>query len=85
MILCMTSDGWADAGGEVIALDEHAAWCLAARETRNPLWHALVVGTTFDSLVTAVSELYETSADHLAGDVDRLLATLDDRGLLDTY
>ena len=52
----MTSDGWADAGGEVIALDEHAAWCLAARESRNPLWHALVVGTTFEKLVAAVTE-----------------------------
>jgi hypothetical protein len=84
MIIRMTSDGWADGGGEVIALDEHAAWCLAARESRNPLWHALVVGTTFERLVDAVSELYDSSADSLAGDVDRLLATLDHRGLLDT-
>jgi hypothetical protein len=79
----MSSDGWVDAGGEVIALDEHAAWCLAARESRNPLWHALVVGTTFDKLIAAVSELYECSADQLAGDVDRLLDALDDRGLLE--
>jgi hypothetical protein len=79
----MTSDGWADEGGQVIALDEHAAWCLAARDSRNPLWHALIVGTTFEKLVAAVAEIYDSSADQLAGDVDRLLATLDDRGLLE--
>jgi hypothetical protein len=84
MIIRMTSDGWADAGGQVIALDEHAAWCLAARESRNPLWHALIVGTSFEKLVAAVAAIYDSSADQLAGDVDRLLATLDDRGLLDT-
>jgi hypothetical protein len=83
MIVSMSSDGWADAGGEVIALDEHAAWCLAARDSRNPLWHALIVGTTFEKLVSAVAEIYDSSTDHLARDVDRLLATLDERGLLD--
>ena len=84
MITGMSSDRSGDAGGEVIALDEHAAWCLAARDSRNPLWHALIVGTTFEKLVTAVAEIYDSSTDHLARDVDRLLATLDERGLLDT-
>lgn len=75
----MTDDEWVDAGGQVIPLDEHAAWCLAARESGNPLWQALVEGTTFEKLVAAVSELYDSSADRLAADVDRLLATLDGR------
>lgn len=83
MLVHMISDGPVHAGGQVIALDEHAAWCLAARESRNPLWHALVVGTTFEKLVAAVAETYDSSTDQLAGDVDRLLATLEDRGLLE--
>jgi hypothetical protein len=83
MMRRMSSDGSVDAGGQVIALDEHAAWCLAARDSRNPLWHALIAGTTFEKLVTAVAEIYGSSAEQLAGDVDRLLATLDARGLLD--
>ena len=47
----MTNDGWDD-GGEVIAIDEHAALCLAAREAGSPLWPALVAGTTLEKLVS---------------------------------
>jgi hypothetical protein len=78
----MTNDGWADAGAEVIAIDEHAALCLAANEVGSPLWSALVLGTTLEKLVTAVSELYATSADRLAADVDELFAAFEERGLL---
>jgi hypothetical protein len=78
----MINDGWADAGGEVIAIDEHAALCLAASECGSPLWGALVEGTTFEKLVAEVTELYETSSDRLAADVDALLAAFGERGLL---
>jgi hypothetical protein len=78
----MVEDGWADAGGEVIAIDEHAALCLTANECGSPLWHALVAGTTFEKLVAEVTELYAASSERLATDVDVLLAAFGERGLL---
>ena len=77
----MTNDGWDD-GGEVIAIDEHAALCLAAREAGSPLWHALVAGTTLEKLVSAVTEGYACCSERLAADVDELFAAFDERGLL---
>jgi hypothetical protein len=78
----MTHDGWSDEDGEVIAIDEHAALCLAAREVGSPLWRALVAGTTLENLVAAVSEAYACSSERLAADVDDLLEAFGERGLL---
>ncbi|HWK27706.1 MAG TPA: hypothetical protein VNS09_14155 [Solirubrobacter sp.] len=61
-------------GAEIIAIDEHAAFCLVAAQTGNPLRHALVDGTTLEALTTRISELYDGATDRLAEDVDRLLA-----------
>jgi coenzyme PQQ synthesis protein D (PqqD) len=82
MIICMIDDGWLDGGAEVIPIDEHAALCLAASECGSPLWRALVEGTTFEKLVAEVTELYASSSDRLAADVDALLAAFGERGLL---
>jgi hypothetical protein len=71
-----------DAGGEVIAIDEHAALCLAAREAGSPLLCALIAGTTLQKLVAAVTETYASSSERLAADVDALLVAFDERGLL---
>ena len=81
MMRGMTYDDWDD-GAEVIAIDEHAAICLAARDAGSPLWSALVAGTTLERLVAAVSEAYACCADRLATDVDDLLEALGERGLL---
>jgi hypothetical protein len=59
---------------DVIPLDEHAALCLAADQSGNPLLAALVDATTLAKLVTAVERLYCDRPERLAGDVDRLLA-----------
>jgi coenzyme PQQ synthesis protein D (PqqD) len=81
MIAPMVDDVWADDGAEVIAIDEHAALCLAANEIQSPLWRALVDGTTLEQLVASVAELYATSADRLSADVDELLLAFAQRGL----
>jgi hypothetical protein len=78
----MFNDGWMDDGAEVIAIDEHAALCLAANEVRSPLWRALVEGTTLEKLVASIAEIYESSSDQLAADVDELFAAFAERGLL---
>jgi hypothetical protein len=81
MMLGMSNEHWDDVA-EVIAIDEHAALCLAAREAGSPLWHALVAGTTLERLVAAVSEAYACSSERLATDVDALFEAFDERGLL---
>jgi hypothetical protein len=78
----MIFDGWVDEGAEVIAIDEHAALCLAANEVQSPLWRALVDGTTFEKLVASVSEIYANSCDQLAADIDELFVAFAQRGLL---
>jgi hypothetical protein len=78
----MICDGWVDEGGEVIAIDEHAALCLAANEVQSPLWRALVDGTTIEKLVASVSEIYANSTDQLATDIDELFDAFAERGLL---
>jgi hypothetical protein len=77
----MVDEGWVDDIGEVIAIDEHAALCLAANEIGSPLWPAIVDGTTLEKLVASVTELYAASADRLPADVDELLSAFVDRGL----
>jgi hypothetical protein len=81
MIAAMVDDGWANDGAEVIAIDEHAALCLAANEVQSPLWSALVNGTTLEKLFASIAELYATSVDQLATDVDTLLLAFAERGL----
>lgn len=78
----MTSGAWNDEDGDIVAIDEHSALCLAARDAGSPLWQALIEGTSFEKLVAALSAQYASRPEDLAPDVDRLFAVLDDRGLL---
>jgi len=78
----MTHGGWADDSGEIIAIDEHAALCLAAHQAGSRLWQALVDGTSLEKLVNSLSELYASTPDRLATDVDALFTVFDERGLL---
>ena len=78
----MVHDGWADESAEIIAIDEHAALCLAANEIQSPLWRALVDGTTLEKLFAAVEEIYECSSERLPADVDELFVAFEERGLL---
>jgi hypothetical protein len=66
---------------DVIPIDEHAALCLAADQSGNPLLQALVDGTTLANLVSAVERLYCDQPERLAEDVDRLLAAYERDGL----
>jgi hypothetical protein len=66
---------------DVVPIDEHAALCLAADLSGNPLLEALVGGTSLADLMTAVERLYCDRPDHLAPDVDRLLAAYERGGL----
>jgi hypothetical protein len=78
----MRNRGEVGEAAEVIAIDEHAALCLAAHEAGSPIWQALVDGTSFDKLVTSLARLYEAVPERLAPDIDRLFVAFDERGLL---
>jgi hypothetical protein len=75
----MTEERWAD----IIPIDEHAALCVAADESRSPLLQALIDGTTLEKLTIAVEQLYSWRPERLADDVDRLLNAYGRRDLLD--
>jgi hypothetical protein len=76
MILRMTEVRW----GENIPIDEHAALCVAADESRSPLLQALIDGTTLEKLTLAVERLYARWPERLAEDVDELLDAYGRRG-----
>ena len=82
IIPCMTNRGQTGDTAEVIAIDEHAALCLAAYDAGSPIWQALVDGTSFDKLVTALISLYESMPERLEPDIDRLFLAFEERGLL---
>jgi hypothetical protein len=71
-----------DAEAEIIAIDEHAALCLAAREVGSPLWQALVDGTSLSRLTDALFARYADEPDRLSPDIDALFEAFDERGLL---
>jgi hypothetical protein len=78
----MTPGGWTDGDSDIVALDEHSALCLAARDAGSPLWQALVDGTSYEKLVEALTAQYAARPDDLGQDVDELFVVLDERGLL---
>lgn len=78
----MTNRGQTGDAAEVIAIDEHAALCLAAYDAGSPIWQALIDGTTFEKLVSALITLYESIPERLEPDIDRLFLAFEERGLL---
>jgi hypothetical protein len=65
------------------ALDEDAVEYVAANPTGARLWRALAAGTDRDTLVAGLVESFEVPQAAAAADVDRFLAELRKRGLLE--
>lgn len=74
---------WIEADGEVVALDESARVYLGANPTGAVLWQALAGGTTRAELVRVLLDEYDVDEATAGADVDRFLADLDERGLLE--
>ena len=68
---------------EAPALDEETLEYVAASPTAARLWRALAAGSDRDSLVAGLVESYEVPQAAAAADVDRFLAELRKRGLLE--
>jgi len=74
---------WLESDGEVVALDERTLVYLNANQTGALLWMALAAGTTRDDLVRSLVAEFEVGESTAARDVDRFLADLAARGLLE--
>jgi hypothetical protein len=74
---------WLESDGEILALDEQALVYLNANPAGAVLWQALAVGATRDELVRRILAEFEVDEATAGADVDRFLADLDSRGLLE--
>ncbi|HKP91623.1 MAG TPA: PqqD family protein [Thermoleophilaceae bacterium] len=74
---------WRESDGELIAIDLRASEYISTNATGTRLWRALAEGTDREGLVRVLLDAYEVDEATAAADVDRYLATLRERGLLD--
>jgi hypothetical protein len=74
---------WREVDGELIALERSAAVYLAGNESATILWRALSRGTTDAALADLLVERYGISEEVASADVERFLAGLRSRGLLE--
>lgn len=74
---------WLEADGEVVALDERSLVYLNANPSGALLWQALGEGATRDELVGRLVEAFDVDDVTARRDVDRYLADLESRGLLE--
>lgn len=74
---------WREVDGELIALERSAAVYLAGNESATILWRALSRGTTDTALAELLVERYGISREVATADVERFLAGLRSRGLLE--
>lgn len=74
---------WLEADGEVVALDENALVYLNANPTGATLWQALAAGSTRAGLVNRLLSEFDVDEETATADVDRFVAELEARGLLE--
>lgn len=74
---------WLEADEEVVALDERSLIYLNANPSGALLWRALAAGTTRDELVRKLFDTFDVDQPTAGRDVDRFLAELEARGLLE--
>jgi len=75
---------WRLVGSEVVFLDVERAEFLALNPSGAALWGHLVDGTSRDQLAAALTERYGLDSGRATADVERLLADLAERRLLET-
>ncbi len=74
---------WREVEGEVVALDVEAFEYVAANRAGAVLWRELAAGATPDDLAAALVQRFEVDEPTAARDVDRFLAVLRDRDLIE--
>jgi hypothetical protein len=74
---------WREVEGEVVALDVEASEYVAANKAGATLWRELAGGATREQLTAALVARFEVDEATAAADVERFLATLRERGLIE--
>ncbi len=74
---------WLEIQGELVALDEDASAYLGANDAGLVLWEALARGSSKEGLVALLLDRFDVDEARAAADVDRFLADLRARGLLE--
>jgi hypothetical protein len=74
---------WREIGGEAVVVDVPESLYLGANPTGTLLWGELAQGATSDALAALLVERYGIDVDRAREDVNRFLAALQDRKLLE--
>lgn len=75
---------WREIADEIVALDAQGGEYLAIRGSGAILWRLLAESTMRDGLVQALVETYGIDATRADDDVNEFLASLNERGLLNS-
>jgi hypothetical protein len=75
---------WQEVADQVVVLDAGRSHYLAVNATGAALWQALADGCTTDQLAEILVERYGIEKDQADADVNRFVADLDSRGLLES-
>ena len=75
---------WREIADEIVALDAQGSEYLAVRGSGAILWRLLAESTTRDGLIQALVETYDIDPTRAGDDVNEFLATLNERGLLNS-
>lgn len=83
--LHLRGDGldWRDFEGEIVALDLREAEYFAVNRSGAVLWQAVAQGATRQQLTALIVERFGLSEHEAAADVERFVADLERRGLLE--
>ena len=73
---------WRQVGDEIVALDAQGAAYFALRGSGVILWRLLADSATREEIADALVKTYGVDPTRAAEDVDRFLASLNERGLL---
>jgi hypothetical protein len=83
--LQLRSEGldWRDFEGEIVALDLREAEYFAVNRSGAVLWQAVAQGATRQQLTALIVERFGLGEEKAAADVERFVADLERRGLLE--
>ena len=74
---------WLEADGEIVALDERSLMYLNANPAGAVLWQSLAQGASREELIQGILDEFDVDEATASADVDRFLAELDARDLLE--
>lgn len=74
---------WREIDGEIVALDRGAGEYLAVTGSGAVLWPLVVAGTTAEALAEALTARFDVERTTAGRDVERFVAALAERGLLE--